>query len=306
MKSGVTSVFPFFFSSFEIGIDGAIFLASPRVSRTKFTSSATSFAGSVDMAFSIGGDGTLLGVCRRYAGKNVPVCGINIGTLGFLADIEVDELEKKLAKALVGDYLLEERLLIAGYISRNGREPFFAGTAINDAVVCKGSVLRMLSLGLSINKTHIMDFKADGIIVSSPTGSTAYSLSAGGPILNPNIKALLLTPICAQTFNLLGPLVVNEQDEIHIQIVNGPRDTLMTFDGQESVQLFAGDEVIVRKSPIPAKIVIQQKDVRYVLILLGVLQVIQKADRIIKLFYYVKRKRTERPPDRPCVCRRHR
>ena len=206
-----------------------------------------------DMALSLGGDGTLLGVCHRYGRNEVPVCGINIGTLGFMADIELDELEDRLEKILGGGYYIEQRLLLAGFVKSNGRERFL-GNAINDVVVTKGGMARMLRLGLSINETHLMDYKADGIIVASPTGSTAYSLSAGGPIMNPTIQALLVTPICAHTFNM-RPLVVNEHDVIHIHIAAVHQDILVTFDGQESFHLLPGDEVVVRKAQQSARIV---------------------------------------------------
>ena len=206
----------------------------------------------VDMALSIGGDGTLLGVCRRFSGQNVPVCGINLGTLGFLADIEPRELESRLAKILAGQYRVENRLLLSGYI-RNELGEKFLGNAINDVVITKGGVARMLRLGLHINQTHLMDYQADGIIVSSPTGSTAYSLSAGGPILNPTIRALLLTPICAHTFQM-RPLIVNEDDEVLIKI-SATQDVMVTLDGQVSHKIQPGDEVIVRKAKDSAHIV---------------------------------------------------
>ena len=204
-----------------------------------------------DIALSIGGDGTLLGVCR-YSHHAVPVCGINIGTLGFMADIELDELEKKLQKILDGDYIIEHRLLLAGYVISDGKKRFL-GHAINDIVV-KGGVARMLYLGLTINQSHLLDYKADGILVSTPTGSTAYSLSAGGPIMNPNVRALIVTPICAHTFNL-RPLVIREDDTVHIQIARVQQDIIVTFDGQQVFRLLPGDEVIVQKSNAQADIV---------------------------------------------------
>lgn len=205
-----------------------------------------------DIALSIGGDGTLLGVCRRYSHHAVPVCGVNIGTLGFMADIELNELEKKLQKILDGDYLIEHRLLLAGYAIMDGKERFL-GHAINDIVV-KGGVARMLHLGLSIDKSHLLDCKADGIIISTPTGSTAYSLSAGGPIMNPNIRALLVTPICAHTFNI-RPLVIQEDESVHIKIAPVQQDTIATLDGQEVFRLLPGDEVVVKKSKAQAEII---------------------------------------------------
>ena len=206
----------------------------------------------IDMALSIGGDGTLLGVCRRFREQGIPVCGINLGTLGFLADIEPKELELRLGKILIGEYFVENRLLLSAYI-RNGMTEKFLGNAINDVVISKGGSARMLTLAVSVNETHLMNYKADGVIVSSPTGSTAYSLSAGGPILNPTIRALLLTPICAHTFQM-RPLVVSEDDEIKIKIA-AAHDLVLTLDGQESFQIQPSDEIVVRKSKKTAQIV---------------------------------------------------
>lgn len=206
----------------------------------------------IDMALSIGGDGTLLGVCRRLREQGIPVCGINLGTLGFLADIEPRELELRLGKILIGEYFVENRLLLSGFI-RNELGEKFLGNAINDVVISKGISARMIIMSVFINDTHLMDYKADGIIISSPTGSTAYSLSAGGPILNPTIRALLLTPICAHTFQV-RPLVVSEDDEIKIKIL-AARDLVLTLDGQESFNIQPTDEIIVRKSRKTAQIV---------------------------------------------------
>lgn len=206
-----------------------------------------------DLALSIGGDGTLLGVCRRYSHATVPVCGINIGTLGFMADIETNELETKLQKILDGEYYVEHRLLLAGSVVAAQGERFL-GHAINDIVVTKGGVARMLRLGLSINDSHLMDCKADGIIVSTPTGSTAYSLSAGGPIMNPNVRALLVTPICAHTFNF-RPLVIGEEESVLIQLAPVQQDIIVTFDGQESYRLLPGEAVKIQKSTAQADIV---------------------------------------------------
>ena len=218
----------------------------------------------VDMVLSIGGDGTLLGVCRRFTNQEVPICGINIGHLGFLADIETNELEVRLGKILSGDYIIEKRLLLSAYI-KNSQGLRFLGNAINDVVVSKGGVARMLRLSLYINNTHLMNYQADGLIVSSPTGSTAYSLSAGGPILNPTIRAVLLTPICAHTFQM-RPLVVSENDEVHLLVENIHQDIVVTLDGQESFYIQPGDEILVRKAKITAQIVkFEDKDYYQVL-----------------------------------------
>ena len=144
----------------------------------------------IDMGLSIGGDGTLLGICRRLYERDIPVCGINIGTFGFLADIELPEIENKLEKIMRGQYYIEERMLVSGFVKSGDDDERFLGHAINDVVVTKGGVARMLHLGLSVDGCRVMDYKADGLIVSTATGSTAYSLSAGGPLINPKIKVL--------------------------------------------------------------------------------------------------------------------
>lgn len=208
----------------------------------------------IDMALSIGGDGTLLGIVRRLYERNIPVCGINIGTLGFLADIELQEIESKLEKILEGQYYIEERMMIAGFVKAPGQAERFLGHAINDVVVNKGGGARMLHLGLSVDHCGVMDYKADGIIVSTATGSTAYSLSAGGPIINPKIKVLVLTPICPHTFNA-RPMVIDENDEVCIEMRTPHTDTVATFDGQENFRIPSRAAVIVRKALLPAKIV---------------------------------------------------
>jgi NAD+ kinase len=199
-----------------------------------------------DCAVSIGGDGTFLGVCRNLYGRDIPVCGVNIGTFGFLPDIEVDELEKRLDMILQGQYATEDRMVLSGAV-RSGGKSHFLGHAMNEVVVTKGGVARMLHLGLSVNGCHISDYKADGLIVSTPMGSTAYSLSAGGPIVNPHIKAMILTPICPHSFTI-RPMAIDEGDEVGIHIAAVHQDIIVTFDGQESFPLLPGDEVIVRRA----------------------------------------------------------
>ncbi len=207
----------------------------------------------MDMALSIGGDGTLLNACRRVYEQAVPVCGINFGTVGFLIDIELDEIETKLQKILDKEYRIEERLMLSGYVVHCGRKSY-KGSAVNDIVVTKGGMARMLRFGLTINDTCIANYKADGLIVSTATGSTAYSLSAGGPIVNPLVKALVLTPICPHTFDIRS-MVISEDDTIRVRIEAGHPDIFITFDGQKSYQLADEDEVIVKRAKNPARIV---------------------------------------------------
>ena len=206
-----------------------------------------------DFALSLGGDGTLLGICRRYAENPVPVCGINMGTLGFMADIEQNELEEKLEKLCEGSYHIEWRPFLAGYVTKEGAEHFL-GYAINDIVVTKGDVARIISLGLTVNKTPLVECKADGFIVASPTGSTAYSLSAGGPIINPMVKGLILTPICAHTPNI-RPLIIREEDVVHIHLLDMRQSIIVTLDGQETTTIHPDDIVTVKCSDVRAGII---------------------------------------------------
>lgn len=206
-----------------------------------------------DFALSLGGDGTLLGICRRYAENPVPVCGINMGTLGFMADIEQNELEEKLEKLCEGSYHIEWRPFLAGYVTKEGAE-YFLGYAINDIVVTKGDVARIISLGLTVNKTPLVECKADGFIVASPTGSTAYSLSAGGPIINPMVKGLILTPICAHTLNI-RPLIIREEDVVHIHLLDMRQSIIVTLDGQETTTIHPDDIVTVKCSDVRAGII---------------------------------------------------
>ena len=208
---------------------------------------------SIDLGLSIGGDGTLLGVCRRLYTRTIPACGINIGHVGFLTDIELPELEGRLDNLLKGEYQVVERTVISGSVLSQGNRRML-GHAINDVVIGKGGLSRMLSLSMRIDDTLIADYKADGVIVATATGSTAYSLSAGGPIVNPAVPALLITPICPHTLEA-RPMIIPDDEEVQIYIAAVHQDIQMTFDGQESFQLLPGDVVYIRKGKNPARII---------------------------------------------------
>ncbi len=207
----------------------------------------------IDLGLSIGGDGTLLGICRKLYTRKIPACGINIGNVGFLTDIELTELESRLDNLLNGEYQVVERTVISGSVLSQGNRRML-GHAINDVVIGKGGLSRMLSLSVRIDDTMINDYKADGVIVSTATGSTAYSLSAGGPIVNPSVPALLITPICPHTLDA-RPMIIPDDEEVQIYIAAVHQDIQMTFDGQESFQLLPGDVVYIRKGKNPARII---------------------------------------------------
>ena len=166
----------------------------------------------IDIALTLGGDGTLLSTGRKFASKGVPVCGINLGRVGFLAEIETDEIIDKLTKIINNNYFIEKRLMLEGVVYRNG-EKIFSAEAINDIVVTKSGLSRMIKLKLLIDDILTAEYQADGIIFATSTGSTAYSLSAGGPIINPSLKVMLITPICPHSVNA-RPLIIDENEEI--------------------------------------------------------------------------------------------
>lgn len=209
----------------------------------------------LDLGITIGGDGTLLGFCRDFynKGKHIPACGINIGTVGFLTDIEPDEIERKMDQYLEEKYRIVERNVLHGSVISGGTKMLLSH-AMNDVVITKGGVARMLHLGLSIGGYRVGDFKADGMILSTALGSTAYSLSAGGPIVHPAVKAILITPICPHSFNA-RPMVVSDTESISVHIAAVHQDIQVVFDGQENFSLQPGDEVVVRKAMNPARIV---------------------------------------------------
>jgi NAD+ kinase len=153
------------------------------------------FQEDVDMILTLGGDGTLLGVARQVADKEIPILGVNLGQLGFLTDLEMPDLFPCLEKLLEGDYRIESRMMLDAQIMREG-SPIKNMIAFNDVVIAKGPISRIIKLETYVDRDYMSTYRADGIIVASPTGSTAYSLSAGGPIVNPELEIMIVTPIC--------------------------------------------------------------------------------------------------------------
>lgn len=204
----------------------------------------------IDIALTLGGDGTLLSTGRKFASKGVPVCGINLGRVGFLAEIETDEIIDKLTKIINNNYFIEKRLMLEGVVYRNG-EKIFSAEAINDIVVTKSGLSRMIKLKLLIDDILTAEYQADGIIFATSTGSTAYSLSAGGPIINPSLKVMLITPICPHSVNA-RPLIIDENEEIKLKVSARHNDIGLTVDGQIVYPLLPGDLITIKKSLLTA------------------------------------------------------
>ncbi len=207
----------------------------------------------VDLALVLGGDGTILWVARRVAPFNIPVLSFNMGNLGFLAAYSVDDLYPNLEKVLQGNYATEDRMMLtAEHYSRNKLIRTY--TALNDVVVNKQLSPRLIKLEMCVNDLMINTYLCDGLIVSTPTGSTAYSLSAGGPIMIPDIDAIALTPICPHTLTN-RPIVISGEDVISIRQISEDHKSFLTLDGQTGGSMRHDDIVIIRKAPYKARII---------------------------------------------------
>jgi NAD+ kinase len=198
-----------------------------------------------DLAVVVGGDGTMLGFARDMARHGIPLLGINQGRLGFITDIPIERWREALAPVLAGDHEMESRAMLEGAVLRDG-ESIFSGLALNDVVVSRGGTAGMVELKVSVGEQFVANMRADGLIVASPTGSTAYSLSAGGPIMHPSIAGWLLAPIAPHTLSN-RPIVLPDSGEVRLEIVAG-RDASVNFDMQSLASLLHGDRITVRRS----------------------------------------------------------
>jgi NAD+ kinase len=198
-----------------------------------------------DFAVVVGGDGTMLGIARELARWHLPLVGINQGRLGFITDIPVGQYREALAPIVAGDYEEEHRSMLEGDVWRDGRR-IFDGLSLNDVVVSRGASASMLEVRVDVDGDLVANIRADGLIVATPTGSTAYALSAGGPILHPGIAGWVVLPIASHTLSN-RPIVLPDAGEVHIGIVAG-KDVSANFDMHNVASLMNGDEVRVRRS----------------------------------------------------------
>lgn len=203
-----------------------------------------------DHILSLGGDGTFLATARAVAARGTPVLGLNVGGFGFLTTISVDNLEKNLDRVRSRAYLLEERMVLEGAIEDAGAPAF----ALNDVVVEKGTTARLIHLALYVNGEYVSSYSADGLIVATPTGSTAYSLSVGGPIINPKINAIIVAPVSPHALTS-RPIVFSEKDEIRIVLAGVRQKAAVSLDGQVNFELLPGQAVAVKKAPHTLKVV---------------------------------------------------
>ncbi len=199
-----------------------------------------------DLGLVLGGDGTMLGIGRRLAPHGVPLIGINQGRLGFITDIALEGYQSVLKPMLEGQYEEESRAMMQASVMRDGR-CVFSATAMNDVVVNRGATTGMVELRVEVDGRFVANQRADGLIIATPTGSTAYALSAGGPLLHPSIAGWLLVPIAPPTLSN-RPIVLSDRGEVAIELVAG-RDASANFDMQSLASLLHGDRIVVRRSP---------------------------------------------------------
>jgi NAD+ kinase len=210
-----------------------------------------------DLIIALGGDGTLLRAARMLKGKKVPILGVNLGGLGFLTEATLGELYGTLSNVLASRYRMEERMGLEATLYR-GEKRIASSLALNDCVITRGTLSRLIRLDTFIGKEYLTTYAADGLIVSTSTGSTAHSLSAGGPIIHPDIEAIILTPICPHTLSN-RPLIISGEEEIKIRIASSHPDVALTLDGQEVIRLREKDIVRIKKGPSKVSLIVPRK-----------------------------------------------
>jgi NAD+ kinase len=209
---------------------------------------------SPDLVIVLGGDGTLLKAVRLYGGPEVPVLGVNLGGLGFLTEISLDEFRLIFEEILAGSYQTQTRMVLTAHIVREGKNQQPVTPFLNDIVINKGALARIIDLETNINGEFLTSYRGDGLIVSTPTGSTAYNLAAGGPILHPLLETIVLTPICPFTLTN-RPIIVQDNAVIDIRLGSKAMEVWLTFDGQVGYPLQQGDVVRVQKAANPIRLI---------------------------------------------------
>lgn len=201
-----------------------------------------------DLMIVLGGDGTLISVARHVGARMKPILGVNLGSLGFLTEITQSETFSTLERVLAGDFTVSSRMMLDAVVLRSGRE-VARFVVLNDAVINKGALARIIDMETSVDGVYLTNFKADGLIVATPTGSTAYNLAAGGPIIYPGLNCLVISPICPHMLTN-RPLIVSDRAVIRIEVKFEDQHVVLTADGQVGMPLKGGDVVELRRSDV--------------------------------------------------------
>jgi NAD+ kinase len=207
---------------------------------------AEKIAAGVDLILVLGGDGTMIATARMVGDQEVPVLGVNYGGLGYLAEFRIEELYTALESILSGNYRLDRRVMLSVELKR-GDAPPQSNRVLNDVVINKSALARIIEIETYFDRYYVSSFRADGLIVSTPTGSTAYNLSAGGPVIFPSMNAVVITPICPFTLSN-RPIVVPDNAEIELLLKTDNEEVALTLDGQVGFEMKVGDRVVIRKS----------------------------------------------------------
>ncbi|MBN2653855.1 MAG: NAD(+)/NADH kinase [Nitrospirae bacterium] len=206
-----------------------------------------------DVIMVLGGDGTMLAAARRACRKGIPILGVNLGSLGFITEVNKADIIQMIDRMLCGDYHIEERIMLNASVLRSGKK-VSESIVLNDAVVNKGALARIIDIETYVNGIYVTTYKSDGLIVSTPTGSTAYSLSAGGPILYPTLGCITLTPICPHTLTN-RPVVLPDSVRVSLRLKADDEDVFLTLDGQTGFPLQKDDTIDIIKSPHVARLI---------------------------------------------------
>ncbi|AEF17225.1 MULTISPECIES: NAD(+)/NADH kinase [Thermoanaerobacterium] len=221
-------------------------VVAQKIGFSEYGKSGTEIFEKSDFIVALGGDGTILNVARQCASFSTPILGVNLGHLGFLAEVDAEDVVEAVEKIVNNEFFIDKRMMLEASIIKENMEAVNL-IALNDIVVTRGSFSRMVKLKVFVNEQYVNTYLADGIIISSPTGSTAYSLSAGGPIVYPNLELFVITPICPHTLHSRS-IIVSEKDKVKLVIVGENQDVMVTTDGQQGYKLNSGDTIYVKKS----------------------------------------------------------
>lgn len=219
------------------------------------------WASATDLIITLGGDGTILAASRIAAPHATPILGVHMGRFGFIAEAHPGRLDERLDDVLAGRYDVEERVMVHGEVRRQDM-PVHEAIGLNDVVISKGAMTRMLHLTIRFGDGPVMDYVADGVIVATPTGSTAYALSAGGPLMDPTVRALLVAPICPHTL-AARPLVVQDTQQIELAADSDGGEVKFSADSTSVFALIGGDRVSVRRAEHPTRLVVFHRDAFY-------------------------------------------
>ncbi|RNC69886.1 MAG: NAD(+)/NADH kinase [Desulfuromonadales bacterium] len=209
-----------------------------------------------DMAVVLGGDGTLISAARLIGARGIPILGVNLGSLGFLTEVTLDELYPALESCVSGDYRVSERMMLAVTVERES-DTVFSHRVLNDAVINKGALARIVDMETLVNDRYLTTYKADGLIISSPTGSTGYCLSANGPIVHPALDCLTVIPICPHTLTN-RPIVLEASAEVTVRLISKNEDVYLTLDGQVGMELKCGDILKVKRAEHRTRLVMSR------------------------------------------------